>query len=135
GMTPIEWLEAQGFLSPRLILGHAIFTSGHSWLNYPGRDLEILARHGVSVAHCAWVFARRGVVMESFADYLAAGVTMCLGTDTAPQSMLQAMRAAAILSKVAARDPRRATARELFDAATLAPARVLGRDDLGRIAP
>lgn len=135
GMTPIEWLETQGFLSPRLILGHAIFTSGHSWLNHPGRDLEILARHGVSVAHCAWVFARRGVVMESFADYLAAGVTMCLGTDTAPQSMLQAMRAAAILSKVAARDPRRATARELFDAATLAPARVLGRDDLGRVAP
>lgn len=135
GMTPVEWLEAQDFLNPRLILGHAIFTSGHSWLNHPGRDLDILARHGVSVAHCAWVFARRGVVMESFADYLAAGVTMCLGTDTAPQSMLHAMRAAAILSKVAARDPRRATARELFDAATLAPARVLGRDDLGRIAP
>lgn len=135
GMTPIEWLEAQDFLSPRLILGHAVFTSGHSWLNHPGRDLAILARHGVTVAHCAWVFARRGVMMESFADYLDAGVTMCLGTDTAPQSMLLAMRMAAVLSKVAARDARRASARDVFDAATLAPARVLGRDDLGRIAP
>ncbi len=135
GMTPIEWLEKQQFLSERLILGHTIFTSGHSWLNHPGRDLQILAQHGTSVAHCAWVFARRGIVMESFADYLDAGVQMCLGSDTAPQSMLKAMRSAAILSKVAGRDCRRASAREVFDAATLAPAKVLGREDLGRIAP
>ena len=135
GMTPIEWLEAQSFLSDRLILGHSIFTSGNSWLNHPGRDLQILAEHGTSIGHCAWVFARRGILMESFARYLGAGVTMCLGSDTAPQSMLMAMRAASILSKVADRDCRVATAREVFDAATLAPAKVLGREDLGRIAP
>ncbi|MFD1910870.1 amidohydrolase family protein [Halodurantibacterium flavum] len=133
GMTPVEWLASQDFLSPRTILGHTIFTSGNSWINYPGRDTQILAEHGASVAHCAWVFARRGIVMESFARYLDAGVNMCLGSDTAPQSMLRAMRAASILSKVADRDCRVATAREVFDAATLAPARVLGRDDLGRI--
>lgn len=135
GMTPIEWLEAQKFLSDRLILGHSIFTTGNSWLNHPGRDLQILADHGTSIGHCAWVFARRGILMESFARYLEAGVTMCLGSDTAPQSMLMAMRAASILSKVADRDCRVATAREVFDAATLAPAKVLGREDLGRIAP
>lgn len=134
GMTPIEWLATQDFLSDRLILGHSIFTSGNSWLNHPGQDLQILADHGTSIGHCAWVFARRGIVMESFARYLQAGVNMCLGSDTAPQSMLMAMRAASILSKVADRDCRVATAREVFDAATLAPAKVLGREDLGRIS-
>ncbi|MEI4472291.1 amidohydrolase family protein [Frigidibacter sp. MR17.24] len=135
GCTPIEWLARQGVLSERMILGHTIFTSGNSWLNHPGRDLAILADSGASVAHCAWVFARRGIMMESFARYRDAGVRMCLGSDTAPQSMLQAMRSASILCKVADRDSRRASAREVFDACTLAPAAVLGRDDLGRIAP
>lgn len=135
GMTPVEWLAAQDFLWERLILGHTIFTSGNSWIDHPGRDLALIAGQGASVAHCAWVFARRGIIMESFARYLDAGVTMCLGSDTAPQSMLKSMRSAAILSKVAERDCRVATAREVFDAATLAPARVLGREDLGRIAP
>ncbi|WP_118134720.1 amidohydrolase family protein [Oceanicella sp. SM1341] len=135
GMTPIEWLEAQGFLSERCMLGHVIFTAGHSWLNYPGRDLEILAAHGASVAHCPWVFARRGYVMESFARYLDAGVTMCLGSDTAPQSLLKQMQYGAVLAKTVERDSRRATAGQMFDAATLAPARALGRSDLGRIAP
>ena len=135
GLSPIEWLARQDLLTDRTILGHTIFTSGHSWINYPGRDLEIIAQSGASVAHCAWVFARRGVVMESFARYREAGINMCLGSDTAPQSMLVAMRMASILCKVADRDSRRASAREIFDAATLAPARVLGRDDLGRIAP
>ncbi|MBB95149.1 MAG: amidohydrolase [Rhodobacteraceae bacterium] len=135
GLSPIEWLDAQDFLGDRVILGHTIFTSGNSWINYPGRDLDIIAQSGASVGHCAWVFSRRGIVMESFADYLDAGINMCLGSDTAPQSMLLAMRAGSILSKVATRDSRRASAREMFDAATLAPAKVLGRDDLGRIAP
>ncbi|MFC3057941.1 amidohydrolase family protein [Paenirhodobacter populi] len=136
GMSPVEWLETQDFLWPGMILGHGIFTSGNSWIDYPGRgDIDILARTGASVAHCAWVFARRGIIMESFARYRDAGVNMCIGTDTAPQSMLKSMRAAAILSKVADRDARVASAREVFDAATLAPARVLGREDLGRISP
>lgn len=135
GMSPIEWLEKQDFLTERTILGHTIFTSGNSWINYPGHDLEIIADSGASVAHCAWVFARRGIIMESFCGYLDADINMCLGTDTAPQSMLTAMRMASILCKVACNDSRRASAREVFDAATLAPAKVLGRDDLGRIAP
>ncbi|QDL94603.1 amidohydrolase family protein (plasmid) [Paroceanicella profunda] len=135
GMTPIAWLEAQDFLTERCMLGHVIFTAGHSWLDHPGRDLEILAAHGASVAHCPWVFARRGMVMESFARYLDAGVTMCLGSDTAPQSLLKQMQYGAVLAKTVERDSRRPTARQMFDAATLTPARALGRDDLGRIAP
>src|SRR5204862_1003520 len=85
-------------------------------------------------AHAVWVFARRGVAMESFARYLERGVNMTLGTDTSPQSMLEALKFAAVLGKVMARQTQVATAADVFNAATLGGARALGRDDLGRIA-
>jgi len=135
GQTPIEWLHGIGFLGPDVILGHAIIVAGGSWTNYHGDDVGILAETGTSVAHAVWVFARRGIAMESFARYRARGVNMTLGTDTAPQSMLEALRWAAVLSKVVDRRTEAATAADVFDAATLGGARALGRDDLGRIAP
>ena len=73
--------------------------------------------------------------MESFARYLKAGINMTLGTDTAPQSMLEAMKFAAVLSKVIDRQTEIATAADVFNAATLGGANAINRDDLGRIAP
>jgi 5-methylthioadenosine/S-adenosylhomocysteine deaminase len=73
--------------------------------------------------------------MESFAKYLARGVNMTLGTDTCPQSMLEAMKLAAVLSKTMERQTETTTAADVFNAATLGGARALGRGDLGRIAP
>jgi cytosine/adenosine deaminase-related metal-dependent hydrolase len=72
--------------------------------------------------------------MESFADYVAAGITICLGTDTAPQSMIESLRWTAIAGKVASRRTDVSTARDVFDAATVNAATALGRPDLGRIA-
>ncbi|MCB0030712.1 MAG: amidohydrolase family protein [Anaerolineales bacterium] len=135
GLTPIEWLESIGFLSKRVILGHVMFPAGHSWVNFAGDDLAILARHGVSVAHATWVFNRRGLALESLPAYLEAGVNLCLGTDTCPQSMIEAMRWAAVVGKIMVRQTEKATAADLFNAATLNAANMLGRDDLGRIAP
>jgi 5-methylthioadenosine/S-adenosylhomocysteine deaminase len=134
GRTPIEWLADMGFLGPDVILGHAIIVAGTTWANFAGDDVGIMADHGCSVAHAVWVFARRGVTMESFARYLARGVNMTLGTDTSPQSMLEALKFAAVLSKVMERQTETTTAADVFNAATLGGARALGRDDLGRIA-
>jgi len=116
-------------------LGHAIIIAGSSWANYHGDDLAILAATGTSVAHCSWVFARRGIAMESFARYLERGVNMALGTDTCPQSMLEALRWTGVLSKVVDRRTEVATAADVFNAATIGGANALQRDDLGRIAP
>ncbi len=135
GRTPIEWLSDIGFLGPDVILGHAIVVAGTSWANFAGDDVRIMADSGCSVAHAPWVFARRGVVMESFARYLAAGVNMTLGTDTCPQSMLEAIKLAAVASKIVERQTEVATAADMFYAATLGGAKALARDDLGRIAP
>jgi 5-methylthioadenosine/S-adenosylhomocysteine deaminase len=134
GRTPVEWLSDIGFLGPRTLLGHAIFVTGNSWVNFAGDDLALLAGSGTSVSYSAWCFIRRGIVMESFPGYIAAGVNMCLGTDTAPQSMIESLRWTAIAGKVAARRTDVSTARDVFDAATVNAAAALGRDDLGRIA-
>jgi cytosine/adenosine deaminase-related metal-dependent hydrolase len=134
GRTPVEWLADLGFLGPRTVLGHAVFLSGNSWVNFAGDDLGLLAASGTSVSYNAWCFIRRGLVMESFPEYVEAGVNMCLGTDTAPQSMIESLRWTAIAGKVASRRTDVSTARQVFDAATVNAARLLGRDDLGRIA-
>jgi len=133
GRSPIEWLEDINFLDSNVILGHAIILAGGSWANYAGNDIEVLARTHANVAHCVWVFARRGIAMESFARYTRAGVNMTLGTDTAPQSMLEALRWAAVVSKIVDRQTGVATAADVFKAATLNGAKALNRDDLGRI--
>jgi cytosine/adenosine deaminase-related metal-dependent hydrolase len=135
GMTPIEWLRHIGFLGPRTILGHAIVVGGSSWANYPADDLKILADSGTSVAHAAWVFARRGIAMESFGAYRRLGINLALGTDTCPQSMIEAMKIAAVVAKIMDRNSEAVRASDVFDAATLGGARALGRDDLGRLAP
>ncbi len=135
GMTPIEWLEEIDFLGPDVILGHAIILGGGAWANYPADDIGILADTGANVAHAVWVFARRGIAMESFSRYQDRGVNMTLATDTCPQSMLEALRWTAVVSKIVDRQTEQATAADVFDAATLGGAKALGRDDLGRIAP
>ena len=134
GVSPIEWLRDIGFLGPDVILGHAILLAGGSWVNYHGDDIAILADTGTSVAHAVWVFARRGIAMESFGRYLARGVNMTLGTDTCPQSMIESLRWAAVVGKIVDRRTEVATAADVFNAATLGGAKALGRDDLGRIA-
>jgi 5-methylthioadenosine/S-adenosylhomocysteine deaminase len=134
GKTPIAWMRELGVLGPNTILGHAIIVGGSSWTNYPAGDVRIMAEAGCSVAHAVWVFARRGVAMESFARYREAGVNMSLGTDTNPQSVIEAMRWAAVCSKMMERSTEATLAAHVFDAATLGGARALGREDLGRIA-
>jgi len=134
GMTPVEWLQSIDFLSEWCILGHVIFPAGHSWVNFAGDDLAILADHNVSVAHATWVFNRRGLAMESLPTYLEAGVNLCLGTDTSPQSMIEAMRWSAVVGKIMVRQTEKSTAADVFNAATINAAKMLQRDDLGRIA-
>jgi cytosine/adenosine deaminase-related metal-dependent hydrolase len=135
GKTPIAWMRELGVLGRNTVLGHAIIIGGSSWTNYPDGDIRLMAEAGCSVAHAVWVFARRGVAMESFGRYREAGVNMSLGTDTNPQSVIEAMRWAAVVSKIMERNTEATTAAHAFDAATLGGARALMRDDLGRIAP
>lgn len=133
GRTPIEWLDDIGFLGDRTLIGHGLFLTGTSWTNFHGDDLGLLARSGTSVVYNPWVFARNGIIMESYERYREAGVSVCFGTDTTTQSMLWSLRWASIITKVFEHRADAARARDVFDSATLRAAEILGRSDLGRI--
>ena len=135
-MTPVEYLADTGLLGPDAIVGHCIISTAHHLAALPaGRDLEILAQTGASVAHCPLVFARRGNALESFVKYRRAGINVGLGTDTYPRDLISEMRWASNLCKLVERDFTVATAADVFSAVTLGGARALRRDDLGRLAP
>ncbi len=65
----------------------------------------------------------------------AAGVNLGLGTDVAPHNLIEEMRLAVVLARVAARDIAAADTGAIFHAATVGGADALGRPDLGRLAP
>ncbi|MGG5818062.1 amidohydrolase family protein [Falsiroseomonas sp. HW251] len=133
--TPIAFLHRLGFLGPRTIVGHAVFTDEHPWLVWPTReDLALLAGSDTAVAHCPLVFLRDGTLLHDLGRYLEAGITIAIGTDTHPQSLLEEMRLAELLARAAAGPRHRCDTAAIFHSATIGAARVLGRDDLGRLA-
>lgn len=135
GMTPVQWAAKIGLLGPTTILGHAMFIDTHSWVNWhTRRDLALMAESGCSVAHCPTPFARYGHVLESFGAYLQAGVRMGMGTDTSPHNLLEEMRKASTLARIAARDIHAVALVDFLHAATVGGANALGRTDLGRLA-
>jgi cytosine/adenosine deaminase-related metal-dependent hydrolase len=107
GVTPIQWLHRLDFLTPQ-----------------------------TTVAHCPNVFVRGGMLLESFGRYRDAGVNIGIGTDTDtyPHNMLDEIRWAATLSRVADRHVHSALTAEVLHAATVGGANALGRDDIGRVA-
>jgi cytosine/adenosine deaminase-related metal-dependent hydrolase len=136
GLTPVQWAHRLGLHGPGTILGHAIFVDEHSWLHWwSRRDVGLLAETGTTVAHCPTPFARYGQTLEDFGRYRRAGVNLGLGTDTVPQNMLEEMRWAAVLARIAAEDIRTTEMADIFHAATAGGAAGLLRDDIGKLAP
>ncbi len=132
--TPIELLHRIGFLDPEVSLSHCIFISGHSWLAYPyADDLKIIADSGAGVAYSPLKYLKLGITMESFDRYRQAGINMGIGTDTFPKDILSDMRYAALASRVAEKSFLAGHPRDVFNAATLGGANMLGRDDLGKL--
>jgi cytosine/adenosine deaminase-related metal-dependent hydrolase len=132
--TPIEWLDDIGVLGPKTLLGHAINIDRHPWVNHhEQKDLERLAKTGATVVHCPRAFAQWGDMMRSLGGYRAAGVNMALGTDCYPHDMVEEMRIAGLMSKVASGHVDLLRTEDVFEVATLGAAKALGRDDLGRI--
>ena len=139
--TPVQYLHNIGFLGPKVILTHSIYTTYNPYSPAPGKglrdvsDLELLAKTNTTVAHTPLIWGRMGVLLYSYGQYRKSGVNIAIGTDAFPMDMIMEMRNAAILGKVADRDRLAVTARDVFNAATLGGAKALEREDLGRLAP
>ena len=135
GTTPIQWLDDLGVLDERSTIAHCIFLDHHPWLHWTSqRDLGLLAEIEATIAHCPTVFSRRGIALNTFGTYLDHGVRLAVGTDTYPHNMLDEIRTAAIVARIAGQNVEDVTYLELFNAATIGGANALGRDDIGRLA-
>ena len=135
GMTSIQYLAKLGLLGPGTIIAHAITHDQSSWVRWhTDLDIRLLGESGTAVAHCPTPFMRYGTVLEHLGKYLDAGVVMGIGTDTIPHNMIEDMRYAAVLARVASRDGRVGSTSQVFHAGTAGGAQALGRTDIGRLA-
>lgn len=123
GKNIVEVLDEIGFLSKRLIAAHSV------WLEY--REIELLARRGVSVAHCP--ASNMKLCVGRAINYRAMkekGVNFTIATDGAASNnnldMLEEMKLAALLQKFYYSDPTLMSAEEAFNAATVNGARAFG---------
>lgn len=136
GRTPFEMLADAGLLGSDVLIGHGIFPSGHSRVNYPGDgDLRLLAETKTPVAHCPFGFMMRGYAMESYPRYLQMGIPVGIGTDSPNADYLQEMRWACGVGKLVERSCFEPSAADAFNSATLGGAQALRRSDIGRLAP
>ena len=126
GKRPLERLADLGLLGEHLIAVHM------TQLEWP--DIELVAKHGVHVAHCAESNLKLASGFCPVMDLLGAGVNVAIGTDGAASNndldMLGEMRSAALLAKGMNRDPRALPAAQVLTMATLNAARALGLDQL-----
>ncbi len=123
-------------LSDRSVIGHGIFLNDHPRTRWwTERDLALLADTNTTVAHCPIVFLRCGIALRDFGRYRRAGVRLGLGTNTFPHNMLEKMRHTAYAVRLVVETPRTLSTADVFEAATVAGASALGRDDIGRLPP
>ena len=124
GVRPLERLRSLGIVGPRLIAVHAV--------HFEEAELDLLAREGVSVAHCPSSNLKLASGIAPVAAMRARGMHVGLGTDGAASNNRldpwTEMRTAALLAKAASNDASVVSAAEALEMATLDGARALGLD-------
>ncbi|WP_241988977.1 chlorohydrolase family protein [Leucobacter luti] len=136
GTTPLGLLERTGLLNERLILAHGVYLDVHPDVHGEDRgDLATLAAAGAAIVHCPVTNARYAFWLERLSQYLDAGVTVALGTDSFPPDLIRAIDTGVQLAKAQHGDLGRGMLAEYVAAATLGGAAALRRTDLGRIEP
>ena len=132
GVRPFERLRRLGVVGPRLIAVHAV--------HLEETELDVMAREGVSVAHCPVSNLKLASGIARVAAMRERGIRVGLGTDGAASNnrldMLGEMRTAALLAKGTSGDARAVGAADALEMATLEPARALGLDArIGSLVP
>jgi 5-methylthioadenosine/S-adenosylhomocysteine deaminase len=121
-MSPVELLQEWGGFSAPTIAAHCVHVTPS--------DVDILARHRVTVAHCPRSNAKLGNGIAPISRLRSAGVNVGIGTDGAASNnsldMASELRFAALSAKAASGDPTIIPAQEAVRMATVAGARALG---------
>ena len=131
-MTPIEFMEHIGVLGPNTLAAHSIRTTEH--------DVEILAKHGASVAHCIASNTKAAKGVAPVSQMHKHGMSVGFGTD-GPASgntldLFIQMRMCENFHKNELHDRSAFPAKEVVSMATIEGARALGLGDItGSIEP
>jgi len=124
GVSPVEHLDRLGVLDENVVAAHCVWVTP--------KDIEILKRRQVGVAHNPRSNLKLGSGVAPVPDMLAAGLKVGLGTDGAASSndlsIFGEMETAGLLHKGIRRDPTLVDARSIVRMATLGGAEVLGLD-------
>lgn len=130
GMTPAEYAEDLGWVGADVWHAHCV------QLDRAG--IVLFARTGTGVAHCPCSNMRLGSGIAPVRAMREAGVAVGLGVDGSASNdsghLLAEARLAMLLQRVN-NGPGALSAREALEVATRGGACVLGRDDIGHLAP
>ena len=132
--TPAEYAESLGWVGPDVWHAHCV--------KLDAAGIELFAKTGTGVAHCPGSNMRLASGIAPIRAMRDAGVPVSIAVDGSASNdsghMLGEARLALLLQRVAhgpVKGPSALTAREVLEIATLGGARVLGRDDIGALAP
>jgi 5-methylthioadenosine/S-adenosylhomocysteine deaminase len=122
GVRPLERLHRLGLVAPNLIAVHAV--------HLEDAEIELLGRHGCSVAHCPSSNLKLASGFARVHSMLKNNINVALGTDGAASNnrldLFQEMRTAALLAKAVAGNAEAMPAHAALRAATLGGANALG---------
>jgi 5-methylthioadenosine/S-adenosylhomocysteine deaminase len=130
GLRPFEYLESIGFLGPDVVCAHSV------WLS--DKEIEIIKKNDVKVSHnpCSNMKLASGIAPVS--KLLENDICVGIGTDGASSNnnldLIEELKTASLLQKVATLDPKVLTSDESLAMGTINGARALGlEDEIGTI--
>lgn len=136
GLGVVDSLERSGLLEAKLLIPHGRELGDLRDAEVvAGADVQRLVAHDVPIIHCPLTSARYGSALLSFEAYRRAGLTMVLGTDSFPPDLIRGIDVGVQLSKIVDESLAAGRVDNYVRAATSVAADVLGRPDLGRLAP
>jgi cytosine/adenosine deaminase-related metal-dependent hydrolase len=131
GVTPGDYAQSVGWLGNDVWHAHCVQLDDGAIASF--------ARTGTGVAHCPCSNMRLASGMAPIRKMRDRGVKVSLGVDGAASNdatnLLHEARTAFLMARVREQDATAMTAREILEIATRGGASVLGRDDVGYLAP
>lgn len=131
GLTPGAYAESVGWLGEDVWHAHCVELDDGA--------IRRFAQTGTGVAHCPCSNMRLASGMAPVRQMRSQGVPVGLGVDGSASSdssnLLAEARVAFLMARLREGDAAAMTAREALELATRGGARVLGRDDVGYLAP
>ena len=125
GRRPLERLNQLGLLNPRMVAVHMTQLSDD--------EVALTAEQGIHVVHCPESNLKLASGQCRVADLLAAGINVCLGTDSASSNndldMLGEMQTACLIAKTTANNASDLPAWQALELATINGAKALNISD------